>query len=98
MFNSSFSHPCTVIDELVDGILGVSADMLSDMEITVIPIPPITLEFVMRITYAVDVLTDVLNVVITDVVPTIDVDMLTDENAKGLLAVMIPSEFTLPSP
>ena len=79
-------------------MLGVGVDMLSDMEIIVIPIPPITLEFVMRITYAVDVLTDVLNVVITDVVPTIDVDMLTDENAKGLLAVMIPSEFTLPSP
>ena len=40
----------------------------------------------------------VLFVLIIDVVPAIDVDMLDDENVNGLAAVMTLSEFTLPLP
>ena len=56
----------------------------------------------MGVTYVGDVrvgvLADLLAVLVIDVVTAIDVDMLADENAKGLLAVMTPSESTLPSP
>ena len=41
---------------------------------------------------------DILTVVITDVVAVIDIDMLTDENANDLAAVMTPLEFTLSGP
>ena len=68
------------------GILGVSADMLSDMEIIAVTTPPITLEFVVRISYTVDVLT----VLIIDVVSVIGVEMLANENANGLVAVISP--------
>ena len=76
------------------GILVVSDDMLSDMEIIAVTTPPITLDFVVRISYAVDVLT----VLIIDVVSAIDVDMLADENFNGLAAVMTRLEFTLSAP
>ena len=36
-------------DVLADGILGVNADMLSDMEIIVMDPPAITLEFVVGV-------------------------------------------------
>ena len=83
-------------DVLDEGMLGVSADMLSDMEIIAVTTPPITLEFVLRISYAVDVVADVVTVVIKDAVPAIDADMLTDMSVDGLTAVMAPLlEFTL---
>ena len=68
------------------GILGVSADMLSDMDIIAVTTPPIPLEFVVRISYAVDVLT----VLIIDVVSAIGVEMLANENSNGLVTVICP--------
>ena len=68
------------------------------MEIIAIPTPAITLEYVMEIAYAEEVLTDVLAVKMTDILPAIDVDMLADVNANDLAAVMTPIEFALSSP
>ena len=77
-------------------VIGGAVDMLPEIENIVIPTPAITLEFVVATAYAGDVLTDMLSVITTDVVTAIDVvDMLTDENANGLAAVMTPLEFTL---
>ena len=85
-------------------MLGVGVDMLSDVmivvgvtvlcaiEIIVMDTPAITLEFVVGIVSSVELLT----VVITGVVSGIDV--LADEGANGLAAVMTPLEFTLPAP
>ena len=87
-----------MIDVLADGILGVSADMLSDMEIIAVATPPITLDFVVRISYAVDVLAGELAALLTDAVSVIDVGMLADENANGLAAVLSPSEVNLLAP
>ena len=105
---SSVSHPCEVTDVLdvvtfevsVDTMTDVMFDvgMLSLMEIIVMATPAITLEFSVGAVCVVDVLTDILDVVIIDVVSTIDVDMLADENVNWLAAVMTPLEFTLPSP
>ena len=72
----------------------VGFGMLSVMEIIVMDTPKITLGFVVRVTYSVDV----LDVVITGVVTAIDVDILADENVNGLAAVMTPLELTLPAP
>ena len=80
-------------DSLADGMLGVGVDMLPDVEIIVMATPVINLDFVLGGAYA-----DVLAVVIVDVVSAIDVDMLADENANGLAAVMTPLEFNLSSP
>ena len=56
----------------------------------------------MGVTYVGDVwigvLADLLAVLVIDVVTAIDVDMLADENANGLAAVMTPLEFTLSAP
>ena len=52
----------------------------------------------MEIAYAEDVLTDVLAVKITDILPAIDVDMFADESTNGLAAVMTPLKGTLSSP
>ena len=77
-------------------VIGGAVDMLPEIENIVIPTPAITLEFVVATAHAGDVLTDMLSVITTDVVTAIDVvDMLTDENANGLAAVMTPLEFTL---
>ena len=76
-------------------LIGVNVDMisgfdtLSEMEIIAIATPAITLEFVVEITCAEDVLADVF---------PIDVDMFADENANGLAFVMTPLDFTLSSP
>ena len=79
-------------------VIGGAVDMLSEIENIVMPTPAITLEFVVAIAYSGDVLAGVLSVLITDVVTAIDVvDMLADENANGLAAVMTPLEFTLPT-
>ena len=80
-----------------DGMFGVGVDMLSDMEIIAMATPAITLAFVVGVSRAVNML-DVLAVVIVDVTTAIDVDMLADENANRLAAVMTPLEFTLPAP
>ena len=95
-----FSHPCEV-NEVLDDVkfgVGVDVDMLSDIEIVVMATPAITLDLLVGITYAVDVLTDLLtkllSVLIIGVVTVIDVDMLADEIFN---AVMTPSEFTLSS-
>ena len=77
-------------DVLADGILDVSVDMLSDMEIIAVTTPPITLEFVVRILCAVDVLADVVTIVINDAVSPIDVDVLTETSVNGLANVMAP--------
>ena len=80
-------------------VIGGAVDTLPEIENIVIPTPAITLEFVVAIAYAGDVLAGMLSVIITDVVAAIDVvDMLTDENANGLAAVMTPLEFNLPLP
>ena len=95
----SLLHPCSVTDVLADGLLGVVIDVLSDMDIITVVTPVITLDFLLRVSYAVDVLTDLLTnllgVLIVGVVTVIDVDMLADENSNGLTAVATPSEFTL---
>ena len=86
------------VDIFPDDILGVGIGMLTGMDIIVVA-TPITLEFV---AYAGDVRVgvsdDLLYVLIIDSVAVIDVDMLVDENANGLAAVMTPLEFTLPAP
>ena len=109
IFNN-ISYPSLVSDVLADAtIFGVGADktsaimldvdMLPGMEIIVMGTPVITLDFVVGLAYAVDVLADLLllTVLIIDVAPAIDVDMLDDENADGLAAAMTPLEFTLPA-
>ena len=40
----------------------------------------------------------VLAIIIIDVVPAIDVDILADGSVNGLAAMMTPLEFTLPAP
>ena len=102
-----FSHPRAVTDVLADRtfliivdmlsevMIGVVYIMLSDLEISVVTTP---LEFVVGVVYAGDVLTDMLAVLIIDVVNVIGVDILVDENVNGLADVMTPLEFTLPAP
>ena len=80
-----------------NGMLDVSAaDMWS--RILVMTTLAATLELVVALAYIADVLLDVLSLALIDVVPDIDVDMLTDENENGLEAVMTPFDFTLSSP
>ena len=88
-----------MIDVLADVmIFGVDVERLAGMEINVMAPPTITLEFVVGVVYAVDVLADLLlAVIIIDVVAAIDVDMFDDENANGLAAAMTLLEFTLPA-
>ena len=76
----------------------IDVEMLSGMEINVMAPAAITLEFVVGLVYAVDVLADLLllAVIIIGVVPAIDVDMLDDDNVGRLAAVMTLLEFTLP--
>ena len=100
------SSRCDVIDALTGVMLGDGADtmsavildvaMLSDMEIVVMTTPEITLGFVVGVANAVGVLADLPDVIIIDVVSTID--MFPDENVDGLAAVMTPVEFTWPAP
>ena len=94
-------------DVLADGILGVSADMLTklifdigadmltDMDIIAMDAPAITLEFAVGVP---GVLTDVLAVPIIDVVTAIAVDMFADENVNGLAPMKTPLGFTLSAP
>ena len=77
---------------LCDVMIVVGVTVLCVIEITVMDTPAITLEFMVRIASS----ADVLAVVITDVIS--DIDVLADEGANGLAAVVTPSEFTLPSP
>ena len=95
---SSFSHPCVMPGVLAGVILDIGVDMFPDMEIIVLNTSVITLEFVVRVAYSGDVLADLPVVAIIDVVSATDVDILTDENANGLAAVMAPLEFTLSAP
>ena len=74
---------------LKDVMLDAAVDILPDTDIIAVTTPPITLEFVVEITCAEDVLADVF---------PIDVDMFADENANGLAFVMTPLDFTLSSP
>ena len=100
-----FSNPCAVADALTDVMLGVGmltdailgVGMSIDIGIIVTATPAITLEFMVGVARAVNML-DVLTVAIVDVVPAIDVDMLADVNANDLVAVMTPLEFILSSP
>ena len=64
---------------------GVGVYTLPNMEIIVMAIPTIALEFV-GVAYAADVLADVLEAVIIAAVPAIDADMLAGENVNGLAA------------
>ena len=75
-------------DELDDRLSDVGVDML---EI-------IVMAFVVGVAETVVVLTDLLTVVIIVAVSVTDVDMLADENASSLAAVMTPLEFTLSAP
>ena len=105
---SSTPQPCAVSDVLTDVMIGVGVgmvrtimcgvDMLHGVGIVVVTAPVITLEFVVGVTYAVDMLVGLLVATIIDVVPAIDIDILADESVDGLAAVMTPVEFTLLSP
>jgi hypothetical protein len=95
---TSKSHRCAVTDVLTGVMPGVGVDVLRDMEIVVMTTPAITLEFVVGVTCAVDVLVVLLVATIIDVVSAIDIDILADESVDGLAAVMTPVEFTLLSP
>ena len=77
----------------------LDVDMLPAMEISAMATPAITLEVVVGVVCAVDVLSDLLllAVLIIDVAPANDVDMFDDENADGLVAAMTLREFTLPA-
>ena len=106
IFVSIFSHPCTVADVLADVIPGVGvdtdvaldADLLSDMGAIVMDSPAITLDVVVVVACAVDLLSGLLTVLIIGVVSAIDADMFDDEDVNGLVAVMTPLEFTLSAP
>ena len=80
----SFSHICVVTDTLACVMIVVAVDMSPDMEIIVMAIPTIALEFV-GVAYVADVLADVLEAVIIGAVPAIDADMLAGENVNGLV-------------
>ena len=100
-----FSNPCVVPDALTDAMLGV--DMLTDailgfdmsigIGIIVTATPAITLEFMVGVARAVNML-GALGVVIVSVASAIGVDRLADVNANGLAAVITPLEFALTSP
>ena len=75
-------------DELDDRLSDVGVDMLEIIVMT----------FVVGVAETVVVLTDLLTVVIIVAVSVTDVDMLADENASSLAAVMTPLEFTLSAP
>ena len=84
---------------MIDVMIVVGVDMLSYIEIIAMTTPVITLGSMVAVVYAVDVLNNLLvTVPIVDIVSATDVDMLADENANGLAAVMTPLEFTLPAP
>ena len=101
---TSNSQPCAVTDVLTDAMLGVGVDtmsavildvaMLSDMGIVVMTTPEITLEFVVGVAYAVDMVPGELFIIIIDIVSAIDIGMFADENVHGLAAVITPVEFT----
>ena len=99
------SNPCVVTDSLADVMLGVGMltdvilglGMSIDIGIIVTATPAITLEFMVGVARAVNML-DALGVIIVDVVSAINVDMLADVNANDLAAVMTPLDFTLLSP
>ena len=100
-----FSNPCVVTDALTDAMLGVGMltdvilglGMSIDIGIIVTATPAITLEFMVGVARAVNML-GALCVVTVNVVSAIGVDMLADVNANDLVAVMAPLEFTLSSP
>ena len=88
-----------VTDVLVVVILGAGVGMLSYMENIAMNTPAITLELMVGVAYAVDVLTNLLlYALIIEAVTAVDVDILADENVSDLAAVMTPLEFTLPAP
>ena len=101
---SSISH-LVVTDVLTDVMIGVGVDtvsavildvdMLHGVEMIVVTTPAITLEFVVGVTYAVDVLAGLPDVKIIDVVSAIEIEIFADENVGGFEAVMTPLEFTL---
>ena len=94
--NDGIVVTCIRVDMLTELILDVdpgvlidvAIDMLPDIEIIAMDAPAIILEFVVEIAYAGDVLTDVLTVLISDVVTVIGVAMLTDDNVIGLTVAM----------
>ena len=93
MIFNIISYPCEVTDVISDVKFDVK--MLSVIGIIVRDTPTITLEFVVGVAYAVDVVTDLLAVIFVDVLSVI---MSVDENVNGLAAVMTPLDFTLPAP
>ena len=103
MFTSSYR--CAVTEVLTGAVPGVSVDTMSavtldvdawrGMEIVVMTTPAITLEFVVEVGYGADVMSGELSFIIIDIVSAIDIGMFLDENLHGLVAVMIPVEFTL---
>ena len=71
-------------------MLGVSIDLLPDIAVIVMATLAINLAFMVEEAYETGIVTGVVSV--------IDVDVLADENVNGLIAVMTPSEVTLPAP
>ena len=104
----SIPQPCVVSDVLTDIMIrvGVSlvpnvmcgVDMLHGVGIVVVTTPAITLEFVVGVTYAVDVLVVLLLATIIDIVSAIDIDIFADESVDSLAAVMTALESALLSP
>ena len=86
------------VDVDMMSVIMLDVEMLAGIEINAMAPPTITLEFVVGLACAVDVLADLLlAVIMIDSVPAIDVGMLDDENADGLAAAMTLLEFTLPA-
>ena len=87
----------TVIDVLTGFMVGVDVDMLDDMEIVLTTAVVITLDFVVSVSYIVDVLSDLvvdaLVDVIVDGVSDVAVDVSADVNVKVLATVMTALTF-----
>ena len=81
----------TILGVIVDMLSEAMVENLSDKDMLVLS-TPVTLEFVVTVSYTADVMAGVLDIII------IDVDMLADENVNGLSAVMTSLENTLTAP
>ena len=81
----------TILGVIVDMLSEAMVENLSDKDMLVLS-TPVTLEFVVTVSYTADVMAGVLDIII------IDVDMLADENVNGLSAVMTSLENALSAP
>ena len=85
----------TAIDALTGFMVGVDVDMLDDMEIVLATAVVITLDFVMSVSYIVDVLSDVVVDILVDVLADVNVKILSTV-MTALTFVGAPSEEVMP--